>query len=104
MKDAIALIHRAGGLAVLAHPAQSGTRERVEALVARARWRRGESSEPRPEDVSAFGARRAFQLVPSGGSDWHGGAAGPRTLGVMQVPPSGWSGRTARVLVEGGLR
>ena len=27
-----------------------------------------------------------FSLVPSGGSDWHGAAEGPRTLGMMKVP------------------
>src|SRR6185503_2464161 len=31
--DAIAMIHRAGGIAVLAHPGSLGTRERVAALV-----------------------------------------------------------------------
>jgi 3',5'-nucleoside bisphosphate phosphatase len=86
--DAIALIHRAGGLAVMAHPAQSGTRERVEALV-----NQGldgiEVKHPSHgnEDVLRLSALvDHFKLVPSGGSDWHGGAAGQRTLGVMRVP------------------
>jgi hypothetical protein len=25
-------------------------------------------------------------LIPSGGSDWHGAADGPRTIGMMHVP------------------
>ena len=27
-----------------------------------------------------------FGLVPSGGSDWHGMADGPRTIGAMRIP------------------
>jgi 3',5'-nucleoside bisphosphate phosphatase len=88
VRDAIALIHRAGGLAVMAHPAQTGTRERVEVLV-----NQGldgvEVKHPShsPEDVLRLSALvEHFKLVPSGGSDWHGGVAGQRTLGVMRVP------------------
>ena len=86
--DAIALIHRAGGLAVVAHPSHAGTRERIEALV-----NQGldgiEVKHPSHsnEDVLRLSALvEHFKLVPSGGSDWHGGAAGQRTLGVMRVP------------------
>jgi 3',5'-nucleoside bisphosphate phosphatase len=89
VKDAIALIHRAGGLAVVAHPAQSGTRERIEALVNDGLdgievKHPGHSN----EDVLRLSALvEHFELVPSGGSDWHGGsAAGQRALGVMRVP------------------
>jgi predicted metal-dependent phosphoesterase TrpH len=88
VKDAIALIHRAGGLAVVAHPAQAGTRERIEALV-----NQGldgiEVKHPSHsgEDVLRLSALvEHFELVPSGGSDWHGGEAGQRVLGVMRVP------------------
>ena len=86
--DAIGLIHDAGGIAVLAHPAQGGTRERVEAFV-----REGmdgvEVRHPShsSEDMARLGALvEHFSLVPSGGSDWHGAAEGPRTLGMMRVP------------------
>lgn len=86
--DAIALIHRAGGLAVLAHPSHAGSREHVEAFV-----REGldgvEVRHPShsAEDVSRLSALvEHFSLVPSGGSDWHGAADGPRTLGMMRVP------------------
>jgi predicted metal-dependent phosphoesterase TrpH len=86
--DAIGLIHDAGGIAVLAHPAQGGTRERVEAFV-----REGmdgvEVRHPShsSEDIARLGALvEHFSLVPSGGSDWHGAAEGPRTLGMMRVP------------------
>lgn len=86
--DAIGLIHRAGGIAVLAHPSHGGTRERIEAFV-----REGidgvEVRHPShsSEDITRLGALvDHFGLVPSGGSDWHGAAEGPRTLGMMRVP------------------
>ena len=86
--DAISLIHRAGGLAVLAHPAQGGTRERIEAFVAEGM----DGVEVRhpshsSEDIARLGALvEHFKLVPSGGSDWHGASDGPRTIGMMRVP------------------
>lgn len=88
MADAIALIHRAGGLAVLAHPAGAATRERIESL-------RGiglDGVEVRHPSHSSEDVRRItaliehFGMVPSGGSDWHGAATGSRTLGMMRVP------------------
>ncbi|MEO9038274.1 MAG: PHP domain-containing protein [Gemmatimonadaceae bacterium] len=86
--DAIGLIHRAGGLAVLAHPGQHGTRDRVEAFV-----REGiDGLEVRhpghsSEDTTRLAALVAhFSLVASGGSDWHGASEGPRLLGMMHVP------------------
>jgi predicted metal-dependent phosphoesterase TrpH len=88
MTEAIDLIHRAGGLAILAHPAQSGTRERVAALVEQGI----DGLEVRHPSHSSEDAARLlalvnhFGLVPSGGSDWHGAAEGPRTLGMMRVP------------------
>jgi 3',5'-nucleoside bisphosphate phosphatase len=86
--DAIGLIHRAGGLAILAHPSHSGTRERIAAFVEQGidgiEVRHPSHS---AEDVARLGALvEHFRLVPSGGSDWHGAAEGPRTLGMMRVP------------------
>lgn len=86
--DAIALIRRAGGLAVLAHPASGGTRERIEAF-AREGLEGVEVRHPShsSEDVARLTALvDHFGLVPSGGSDWHGASDGPRTLGMMRVP------------------
>jgi hypothetical protein len=86
--DAIGLIHRAGGLAVLAHPGQAGTKDRVESFV-----RQGiDGLEVRhpghtSEDTTRLAALVAhFSLVASGGSDWHGAAEGPRILGMMHIP------------------
>ena len=98
--DAVSLIHRAGGLAVLAHPSHGGTRERVEAFV-----REGmdgvEVRHPShsSEDVARLMALvEHFHLVPSGGSDWHGAADGPRTLGCMRVPMEWLDRQDARVV------
>ena len=91
MRDAVGMIHDAGGLAVLAHPAASGTRERLSAL--RAQGLDGVEVK-HPSHSAADTARlaalaRELDLVPSGGSDWHGASEGPRTIGMMQVPPNG---------------
>jgi len=88
MDDAIAMIHDAGGVAVLAHPGASGTRARIEALVAQGldgvEVRHPSHSK---EDVVRLQALvDHFRLVPSGGSDWHGVPDGGRALGGMRVP------------------
>jgi 3',5'-nucleoside bisphosphate phosphatase len=100
--DAIGLIHRAGGLAILAHPAQGGTRERIEAFV-----RDGiDGVEVRHpghsnEDIARLGALvDHFGLVPSGGSDWHGAIDGARTLGTMRVPAEWLARQDGRVRVR----
>jgi hypothetical protein len=92
--DAIGLIHRAGGLAILAHPSHGGTRERIEALAAQGmdgvEVRHPSHSSEDTMRLSALVAH--YSLVPSGGSDWHGAAEGPRTLGMMHVPAD-WLGQ-----------
>jgi len=88
MRDAIAMIHDAGGLAILAHPGGAGTRARIEALLADGL----DGVEVRHPSHSKEDATRLlalvdhFRLVPSGGSDWHGLSEGGRTLGGMCVP------------------
>jgi predicted metal-dependent phosphoesterase TrpH len=97
--DAIDLIHRAGGLAVLAHPAHWGTRERI-ALYVDSGMDGIEVRHPNhsSEDTLRLAALTAhFSLVPSGGSDWHGAADGPRTLGMMRVPAEWLSQQDGRV-------
>ena len=97
--DAIGLIHRAGGLAVLAHPAHSGTRERIAGFVAQGM----DGVEVRHPSHSAEDIARIsalvdhFSLVPSGGSDWHGAAEGARVLGMMRVPAEWLSRQDGRV-------
>ncbi|MGE5101835.1 MAG: PHP domain-containing protein [Deltaproteobacteria bacterium] len=94
VSEATMLIHRAGGLAILAHPSHSGTRERIAAFVEQGM----DGVEVRHPSHSAEDTARLaalvehFSLVPSGGSDWHGSSDGPRTLGMMRVPAE-WLGR-----------
>ena len=88
MPDAIAMIHKAGGLAVLAHPGAAGTRERLTSLAAMG-LDGVEVKHPShsPADTNRMRALcEQLGLVASGGSDWHGAADGPRTIGMMQVP------------------
>ncbi|MHB0947461.1 MAG: PHP domain-containing protein [Gemmatimonadaceae bacterium] len=88
MDDAIAMIHRAGGLAVLAHPGPTATRPRLEAL--KALGLDGvEVRHPSHSDEEIGRILRlteSLDLLPSGGSDWHGATDGWRTLGSMRVP------------------
>jgi predicted metal-dependent phosphoesterase TrpH len=100
--DAVTLIHRSGGLAILAHPSHSGTRERIAAFVEQGM----DGVEVRhpshsSEDISRLAALvQHFSLVPSGGSDWHGSADGPRTLGMMRVPADWLGQQDSRVRVR----
>lgn len=88
VSDGIALIHAGGGIAILAHPGAEGRRDALERYAALGL----DGVEVRhpghtAEDMNRLGALAGFLgLVPSGGSDWHGAADGPRVLGVMRVP------------------
>jgi predicted metal-dependent phosphoesterase TrpH len=84
---------------VLAHPGSFGTRERLEALVQLGLdgvevKHPGHSSS---DTTRLKGLVALLGLVPSGGSDWHGAAEGPRTIGMMQVPPEWLAMQDARV-------
>ncbi len=85
---AIELIHAAGGIAVLAHPAGDGTVE----FLTRLKGLGMEGVEVRhpghsAEDVARLGAiSDHLGFVYSGGSDWHGYDAGKRKLGGQEVP------------------
>lgn len=97
--DGIAMVHRAGGLAIVAHPGADGRRERIEPLVPMGL----DGLEVRhpshtAEDVKRLDAlARHFGLVVSGGSDWHGAMQGPRTLGAMRVPEAWLEAQDARL-------
>ena len=86
--DAIAIAHEAGALAIWAHPGDAGRRERLEPLIAAGL----DGVEIRHPGHSRDDIKRLqalcdfFDLVPSGGSDWHGGDEGARRLGAMNVP------------------
>ncbi len=103
MADAIKMIHSAGGLAVLAHPGSGGTRERITALAAigldGVEVRHPSHS---PADTTRLRSLcEQLGLVPSGGSDWHGAAEGPRTIGMMQVPAEWLERQEARLTTMG---
>jgi predicted metal-dependent phosphoesterase TrpH len=88
VRDAIEMTHEAGGIAVWAHPGADAFRARLEPLV-NAGLDGVEVKHPShcSEDVNRIGALvDFFGLVPSGGSDWHGSAEGPRTIGSMRSP------------------
>lgn len=90
IEDAIEIAHEAGGLAIWAHPAEGGRRERLEPLVNAGL----DGIEVRHPSHTLEDAKRLqaladfFGLVVSGGSDWHGASEGPRKLGTMNVPAS----------------
>ena len=103
MPDAIAMVHAAGGLAVLAHPGGAGTRERLTALAAQG-LDGVEVKHPShsPSDTNKLRALcEQLGLVISGGSDWHGAADGPRTIGMMQVPEEWLTRQDAHLAVLG---
>jgi hypothetical protein len=86
--DGVAIVHKAGGLAVWAHPGDDGRRGKFERLVAAGI----DGAEVKHPSHDAGTQQRInalvdfFHLVPSGGSDWHGAMGGPRVLGAMQIP------------------
>lgn len=88
--EAIGLAHTAGALAVWAHPGRDGTRERLARLTNQGL----DGVEVRhpghtPSDtVRLERLARELDLVPSGGSDWHGATEGYRVIGNMRVPES----------------
>jgi hypothetical protein len=102
--EAFALIHDGGGLAVIAHPGPDGTREKLAALAALGM----DGVEVRhPGHSAADTARLAalagdLELLPSGGSDWHGAGEGPRVIGCMQVPAEWLERQDALVRTRSG--
>ena len=86
--DAIALVHRAGGLAVWAHPGEMATPARIARLAAVGL----DCVEVLHPSHPPYLVQRLVEhteqagLLPSGGSDWHGNTDGPRRLGGQMVP------------------
>lgn len=88
LRDAIAMVHACGGIAVLAHPGPEGGATRLAALKEQGLdgvevLHPGHSPEDRRRLLETA---RALDLVPSGGSDSHGATEGGRVIGAMQVP------------------
>lgn len=99
LAEGIALVHAAGGLAVLAHPGSGGRRETIEPVVAAGldgiEVRHPSHSREDEQRLTALAAH--FGLVVSGGSDWHGAMQGSRVLGAMKVPSAWLEAQRARV-------
>lgn len=97
--DAIGLAHSAGALAVWAHPGRDGTRERLGRIASHGL----DGVEVRhpghtPADIVRLGKLAGdFDLVPSGGSDWHGVTEGYRVLGNMHIPEAWLELQDARI-------
>jgi 3',5'-nucleoside bisphosphate phosphatase len=105
LAEAIQLIQRAGGIAVLAHPGAL-TRDRAAALTALGldglEILHPSHSWEDSRRLDAFASE--FNLVRSGGSDWHGAPDGSRSLGMMRVPAQWLHDQTARVAARGSRR
>lgn len=97
--EGIALVHRAGGLAVWAHPGESATVTRVGRLadVGLDGVEVLHPSHPPYLVQKLVGIVDAAGLVPSGGSDWHGNTDGARRLGGQLVPKVWLDRQDARV-------
>ena len=89
--DAVRLIRAARGVPVLAHPHSADQLdtllpEIVGAGLAGIECYYGDYDEPRKREYLALAAR--YDLVPSGGTDYHGtGVAHRRPLGGVPIPP-----------------
>ncbi len=87
-EDAIEITHESGGVAFWAHPGHSAKRAEIEKL----REMGLDGVEVRhpshsAEDILRIGTLVEFlNMLPSGGSDWHGTRDGPRQIGNMNVP------------------
>lgn len=102
--DAIALVHRAGGLAVWAHPGDSATPTRIQRLadVGLDGVEVLHPSHPPSLSQRLFDNTEKAGLLPSGGSDWHGTHDGPRRLGGQLVPKIWLDWQEARVAARAG--
>jgi len=99
LRDAIAMVHACGGIAVLAHPGAEGSLARLTALKAMGMdgvevLHPSHSSEDRKRLLTLADA---LDLVPSGGSDSHGAPTGGRTIGALPVPLEWLERQEARV-------
>lgn len=101
--DAIALVHRAGGLAVWAHPGELATPARIGRLADCGL----DAVEVLHPSHPPYLVQRLVEhtekagLLPSGGSDWHGTQDGPRKLGGQLVPKVWLDWQDARVATRG---
>ena len=86
--EAIELVHRAGGIAVWAHPGEQATLARSGRLAALGldAIEVLHPSHPPMIQHKILQVVDTLGLLPSGGSDWHGTSDGYRRLGGQSVP------------------
>ncbi len=101
--DAVALVHRAGGIAVWAHPGDLATEARLARLhaIGLDAVEVLHPSHPQALAERIYDRAEKVGLLPSGGSDWHGSAEGPRQLGGQLVPYL-WLARQDTAIAERG--
>ncbi|HEY7566390.1 MAG TPA: PHP domain-containing protein [Gemmatimonadaceae bacterium] len=97
--EAIAIVHEAGGLAVLAHPATEDSLERLTTFA-----RQGldglEVAHPSlaaDDRARLHAAADHLGLVKSGGSDWHGLKDGSKRIGAEDIPAAWLDAQQERV-------
>jgi len=91
-EDVIAIIHAAGGLASLAHPAQTRVDTRIADYVA-AGLDAVEAFHPDHDEAATARYRRLasdLKLLTTGGSDFHGDASHGWEPGAVTLPPDQW--------------
>lgn len=93
LADAVDLVHRAGGLAVWAHPGPLATAAYTKRLAMLGLDGVEVLHPSHPPELAQriLDVVEQLGLLPSGGSDWHGPASGPRSLGGQRVPAA-WLG------------
>ena len=87
--DAISTIHRAGGVAVVAHPGSSRVRAKLLSKLAGLGLDGIEVRHPRhpvKREERLMGLCADLDLLPSGGSDFHGPGRGDARLGQHRIP------------------
>jgi predicted metal-dependent phosphoesterase TrpH len=93
-REACEIIRRAGGLAVVAHPGFHDAPEAMVRALAATRLLDGVEcyyAEHSAEQTAQFlGLCRELDLVPTGGSDFHGPRVRAATLGLPPVPWETW--------------
>ena len=110
--DAIGKIRSAGGLAVIAHPYYDFHNRRLdlEGLLPEACSNGLVGLEVFYGDFCdrerswALEFARRFDLIPTGGSDYHGPASGNNPLGTSLCPPQNWRALSALADPTAGLR
>lgn len=93
LAEAIAAVHRAGGLAVLAHPVWYGAQETIRALSAEPGLDGLETVHPDHDigaqlRLSVLASEKG--LLVSGGSDYHGPPEGRKAVGACRLGEEEW--------------